>query len=252
MGLSKNRDVLDTPKKFSVLKVPVHLLDDYTSWLMERLRQKVGTHVVTLNAEMVMLSERNTTLANLIRKADLVIPDGAGVIFYLRRRGQRQRRCPGIELAESLLEQVGQLEEPCPIYFYGGKPEVAQTAAKIWQQRVPGLSIVTKHGYLSPEEEKEWRQTLKEKQPRVILVGLGAPRQEFWISQNRALCSEAIWIGVGGSFDIWARIKSRAPKWLRENSLEWLYRLYQEPWRWRRMLVLPQFFWRALFVGKSN
>ena len=84
-------------------------------------------------------------------------------------------------------------------------------------------------------------EQLKREQPQVIFVGLGVPRQELWIRQNRHLCPNAIWIGVGGSFDIWAGTKDRAPKWLRENNLEWSYRLYQEPYRWRRMLALPRF-----------
>ena len=238
--------MLDAPKQSSVLNLPVHRIEDYTSWLMERLRHQLSTHVVTLNAEMAMLSQSNSDLANVIKKAELVIPDGAGIILYLRLRGQKQRRCPGIELAQSLLQQVGQLEQSIPICFYGGKPGVAQTAAQLWQQRVPKLSITSNHGYLCPEEQQKWQETLRELQPRLILVGLGVPRQELWISENRYLCPEAIWIGVGGSFDIWAGIKSRAPIWLRENHLEWLYRLYQEPWRWRRMLILPRFFFRAL------
>ena len=240
--------MLDAPKQFSVLKLPVHLLDDYKSWLLERLQNKMGGHVVTLNAEMVMLSEKNHSLAEVIKKAELVIPDGSGIILYLSLLGKRQKRCPGIELAASLLEEAGKLGESCPVYLYGGAPGVAETAAKIWQQKVPGLSINTNHGYLSTQEEENLLNTLKEKQPRLILVGLGVPRQEFWISQNRAICPEATWIGIGGSFDIWAGVKSRAPVWLRENHLEWLYRLYKEPWRWQRMLALPKFFFRALLV----
>jgi N-acetylglucosaminyldiphosphoundecaprenol N-acetyl-beta-D-mannosaminyltransferase len=76
-------------------------------------------------------------------------------------------------------------------------------------------------------------------------VGLGVPRQELWIAQHRYLCPQAIWIGVGGSFDIWSGTKNRAPAWLGKNNLEWLYRLYQEPWRWRRMLALPEFALKA-------
>lgn len=236
------------PTAFSILNLPVHLHRDYTSWLVERFHQRLGTHIVTLNAEMVIQAEQNADLAQVIRSAELVIPDGAGVIFYLRLQGQQQQRCPGIELAESLLQRLGQLQN-CSVCFYGGKPGVAQTAANLWHQKAPSLSILTNHGYLSPEEQSQWQKVLQEQQPRLILVGLGVPRQEFWIRQNRALCPQAIWIGVGGSFDIWAGITSRAPAWLRENSLEWLYRLYQEPWRWRRMLALPRFFLRALWVG---
>ncbi|HEY9835334.1 MAG TPA: WecB/TagA/CpsF family glycosyltransferase, partial [Vampirovibrionales bacterium] len=76
--------------------------------------------------------------------------------------------------------------------------------------------------------------------------GLGVPRQEFWIRENRHLCPEAIWVGVGGSFDIWSGQKERAPVWLQRLQMEWAYRLYQEPWRWRRMLALPQFAWISL------
>jgi N-acetylglucosaminyldiphosphoundecaprenol N-acetyl-beta-D-mannosaminyltransferase len=240
--------MLVAPKQFRVLKLPVHLLEDYTNWLIERLYDKLGTHVVTLNAEMVMLCERNNPLTNIIQQAELVIPDGAGIIFYLRLQGQRQRRTPGIELAESILKRIGELQVSYPVCFYGGAPGVAQKAAEIWQEKIPGLSIISNHGYLSKEAEQEWRETLKTLQPKLILVGLGVPRQEFWIHQNRSLCPNSVWIGVGGSFDIWSGTKSRAPVWLRENNLEWLYRLYQEPWRWRRMLALPKFCIRALLV----
>jgi N-acetylglucosaminyldiphosphoundecaprenol N-acetyl-beta-D-mannosaminyltransferase len=238
----------ETPKAISVLNLPVHLLPDYASWLLERLHQKQGSHVVTLNAEMVMLCDRDRPLAEIVRHANLVIPDGAGIVIYLRWRGQRQRRCPGIELAESLLKQLGCLGEAYPIAFYGGKPGIAEAAAKTWHSRVPGISILASHGYLSAQEQKVWQEQLKATQPKLILVGLGVPRQEFWIAQNRALCPDAIWIGVGGSFDIWSGTKTRAPAWLRDNHLEWLYRLYQEPWRWKRMLALPQFFWRVLLT----
>jgi N-acetylglucosaminyldiphosphoundecaprenol N-acetyl-beta-D-mannosaminyltransferase len=203
--------------------------------------------VVTLNAEMAIQAEHDDDLASIIRKAELVIPDGSGVILYLWLHGRRQRRCPGIELAESAVRQAGKLGESCPVFFYGGAPGIAQKAAQIWQQQLPELALAgIEDGYLSPEAEQELKVTLKTKQPRLILVGLGVPRQELWIAQHRYLCPDAIWIGVGGSFDIWAGVKSRAPVWLRDNHLEWLYRLYQEPWRWRRMMALPQFALKAI------
>ena len=233
-------------KPLSVLGLPVHLMDDYLGWLRSRLQQGTGTHVVTLNAEMTMQAERQPTLAQIIHQAELVIPDGAGVVLYLRLQGKQIKRCPGIELAESLL-QSGQLGTKAQVFFYGGAPGVAQSAAAIWQQQVPTLKIAgTQHGYITPSEEEELRQTLMQLQPQLIFVGLGVPRQELWIAQHRFLCPQAVWIGVGGSFDIWAGIKSRAPAWLADNHLEWLYRLSQEPWRWRRMLALPKFAWKAL------
>ena len=237
----------EAPKLFSVLGLPVHLLDDYPGWLRSRLQQGLGTHVVTLNAEMTMQAERHNTLAGVIRQAELVIPDGAGVVLYLRLQGKPIQRCPGIELAESLLQSLGQLGAKKSVFFYGGSPGVAEAAAAVWQQQVPSLNIVgTQHGYLCPAEQEKFRQTLTQLQPHLIFVGLGVPRQELWIAQHRSLCPQSTWIGVGGSFDIWAGVKSRAPAWLADNHLEWLYRLYQEPWRWRRMLALPKFAGKAL------
>ncbi|CBN58438.1 MULTISPECIES: WecB/TagA/CpsF family glycosyltransferase [Kamptonema] len=233
--------------QFPVLGQPVHLLDDYPGWLMSRSHRGLGSHVVTLNAEMAMLAERNQNLARAIASSELVIPDGAGVVLYLRLKGKTIKRCPGIELAESLLRQVGQMGSNEPVFFYGGSPGVAIAAAERWQQRVNGLAIASQHGYLSETEETELETSLKELQPKLIFVGLGVPRQEFWIAKNRHLCPQAIWVGVGGSFDIWAGVKTRAPAFFCDNHLEWLYRLYQEPWRWRRMLALPHFALKAVF-----
>lgn len=242
MSLIKNKAMSKQPKVFSVLGIPVHVMSNYPGWLRECLQHSKGTHVVTLNAEMTMQAERNSSLAQVIQNAELVIPDGAGVVLYLRWLcWQKVQRCPGIELAETLLRDLGQ-QTDARIFFYGGAPGVAAKAAEFWQQQIPGLHLAgTNSGYHTPEEEEQLKQTLAQLQPQVIFVGLGVPRQELWIAQNRHLCPQAIWIGVGGSFDIWSGTKTRAPAWLANNNLEWLYRLYQEPWRWRRMLALPEF-----------
>ncbi|MEM7552665.1 MAG: WecB/TagA/CpsF family glycosyltransferase [Cyanobacteria bacterium P01_A01_bin.84] len=241
----------EATKKFSVLGLPVHVLNNYPIWLLERLQKASGTHVVTINAEMTMQAESNPVLAEIIQNADLVIPDGAGVVLYLKwLLWQKVKRTPGIELAENLLKEIGKLNNQTKVFFYGGAPEVAQSAADFWLNEIPSLNIVGTHsGYHSAEEEEKLRSHLVQLQPQVIFVGLGVPRQELWISKNRHLCPKAIWIGVGGSLDIWSGRKNRAPAWLGENNLEWLYRLYQEPWRWRRMLALPKFAIRALIYG---
>ncbi len=238
---------LPTPTTFPVLGLQVHLLDDYLSWLIARIEHKIGTHVVTLNAEMSMMALENEALKQTITSAELVIPDGAGVVIYMRWRGRKHQRCPGIELAASLIEYLG-TSNTSNLCFFGGSPGTAEQAAKAWQEKFPRLSILTQNGYVAGAAEEEWKQTLKTKQPAVILVGIGVPRQELWIQENRHLCPHAVWIGVGGSLDIWAGTKERAPEWLRNNNLEWSYRLYQEPWRWRRMLSLPKFFWRSLWA----
>ena len=239
---------LSTPATFPVLNLQVHLLEDYLSWLVARLKQNIGTHVVTLNAEMSMMAQENAVLRETITAADLVIPDGVGVIIYMGLRGLKHQRCPGIELAASLIEYLGTSETSDSLCFFGGSPGIAEQAAQAWQEKFPRLSILTQDGYVADLAEVEWKEKLQNKQPAVIFVGIGVPRQELWIKENRHLCPDAIWIGVGGSLDIWAGNKERAPEWLRNNGLEWSYRLYQEPWRWRRMLSLPKFFWRSLWA----
>jgi N-acetylglucosaminyldiphosphoundecaprenol N-acetyl-beta-D-mannosaminyltransferase len=239
------------PPVATVLGFPVHLLPNYRDWLLEQINQGRGAHVVTLNAEMAIQAEQNPDLAEVIRQAELVIPDGAGVVLYLQLlKGQQIQRCPGIELAESLVQQAANsahANSAQGIFLFGSAPGVSQAAAAQLQQQIPGLKIAgTQHGFLSGPEQITFQEQLRQLQPQIILVGLGVPRQEFWIAEHRHLCPDAIWIGVGGSFDIWAGQKDRAPAWLRNNHLEWTYRLYQEPWRWRRMLALPKFAWRSL------
>lgn len=234
-------------KTFPVLNLPVHLSDNYEEWLCDRIENGISTHVVTMNSEMAIMAEDDINLATVIQKADLVVPDGSGIILYLRRRGQKQRRIAGIELASSLVEIFGKKGADYPICFYGGKPGITERAAKKWQEKIPSINIIYNHGYLSKTELKEWCEKIEELQPKLILVGLGVPRQELWIANHRHLVPSAVWVGVGGSFDIWAGEKNRAPKFFCDNNLEWLYRLYQEPHRWKRMLALPEFFWKAIF-----
>ena len=245
-SMSQSNLLLSSSQTFSVLNLPVHLLDNYAEWLYQRLTAKMGTHVVTLNAEMAILTQTDTTLASIIRDADLVIPDGAGVVLYMRLRGLKQLRCPGIELAEALLYRLENDRLSHSVCFFGGSPGVSDRAAGVWRSRLPSLQLLTQHGYLSSQERQQWQQTLEKEQPELIFVGLGVPRQELWIQKHRHLCPNSIWIGVGGSFDIWSGTKARAPLWLRNNNLEWSYRLYQEPQRWRRMLALPKFFFLSL------
>ena len=236
----------ETLKALSVMGLPVHCADSYISWLNHRLAQHKGTHVVTLNAEMCMQAQENAQLRGFIKQADLVAPDGSGIELYFRFFcGQAVQRYPGIELAADLLASLG---SDIKVVFYGGKPEVVRAAADYWQRRSPPLNLaIVQHGYASGVALDDFTNELEQVQPDLIFVGLGVPRQEFWIAEHRHLCPNAVWIGVGGSYDIWSGHKTRAPQWLQNLHLEWLYRLYQEPWRWRRMLALPHFAWASLW-----
>jgi N-acetylglucosaminyldiphosphoundecaprenol N-acetyl-beta-D-mannosaminyltransferase len=95
--------MLTTPQKTDVLGLPIHLLPDYPSWILQRSSENLGSHIITLNSEMAMLGQKDEKIAQVIRQAELVIPDGSGVVLYLRLRGFKQKRVPGIELAQDLI-----------------------------------------------------------------------------------------------------------------------------------------------------
>lgn len=245
----------ETLEALSVMGLPVHSPDGeqggYVRWLHQRLSQHQGTHVVTLNAEMCMQAQEDRRLRQIVSQADLVAPDGSGIELYFRFLGDRPvLRYPGIELAEDLLASLGPHTK---IAFYGGKPEVVSAAADDWKSRFPQLNFqIVQHGYAKGAELDDFMEKLSTVQPDLIFVGLGVPRQEFWIAENRQVCPDAVWVGVGGSFDIWSGSKVRAPQLMRSMHLEWLFRLYQEPWRWRRMLALPHFVWASFWYRMTK
>jgi N-acetylglucosaminyldiphosphoundecaprenol N-acetyl-beta-D-mannosaminyltransferase len=235
-------DAVKPLPKFEILGQPVNLADDYVSWSIARLQRGIGTHVVTMNAEIVVYANQHPEFAKILRQADLITPDGSGIILALWLHGIAQEKCAGIELGEELLQLASQAEHHYSVFFYGGKPQVAAKAAQKWQENYPSLNIIgIEHGYLTSEEQAKLEHQLLATQPKIILVAMGVPRQEMWIREHFHLCPQSIWIGVGGSFDVWSGAKKRAPRLVRHLNLEWCYRVIQEPSRWQRILALPQF-----------
>lgn len=231
---------MTVPPTAPVLDLPVHLSGDYTASLVHLVEAGRGGHVVTLNAEMAMLAQREARLARIIRNADLVVPDGAGVVWALQRVGRKIRRCAGIDLVEAAMGPLARRRTR--VFLLGAAPGVAESVATLWRERYAGLVLCGwRDGFFGPEDTEALTDELRRCQSEVVLVGLGVPKQEYWIEQARQKLPDIVYVGVGGSFDIWAGTKERAPRWLRENYLEWLYRLYREPWRARRMLALPKF-----------
>jgi len=208
------------------------------------LRQRGGGQIVTLNAEMTMAARANPELGAAIAAADLVIPDGAGVVWALARQGIRVRRSPGIELARQLLEYGAR--HGWRVALVGASPQVMELLRQRLLAEIPGLDLAfTIHGYQDPELWPGLEEQLRAARPYLVLVALGVPRQETWI-QRLHQGQPGLWMGVGGSFDVWSGTKERAPAWMGRLQIEWLYRLIQEPSRWRRMLALPAFAWAVL------
>jgi N-acetylglucosaminyldiphosphoundecaprenol N-acetyl-beta-D-mannosaminyltransferase len=263
MPISLNHAAISMPDRlspslpqFKILGQSVHLTADYTSWLLDRLQHGIGSRVVTMNAEIVVQANQNPELANSIEHADLVTPDGSGIIMALRLHGVDQLRCSGIDLGENLLRLAADSAYEYPVFLYGGQPEIVKKAAHRWQAELQNLKIVgVEHGYIDAAAQSRLLEQLQTLQPKIILVALGVPRQEIWIRDHFHLCPQSIWVGVGGSFDVWAGVKNRAPKLMRKLELEWMYRIAQEPSRWRRALALPKFAIQAVaerIGGKSQ
>ncbi|MFM7362151.1 MAG: WecB/TagA/CpsF family glycosyltransferase [Cyanobium sp.] len=231
------------PLRTRVLGVPVHGCADAFKAALA-LHTAGGGQIVTLNAEMTMAARADAALGAVIESAQLVIPDGAGVVWALDRQGIRVPRSPGIELARRLLEHGA--AQGWRVALVGASPDTMERLRQVLPAEIAGLNLVLAcHGYQSAESWPGIEQQLLELRPDLVLVALGVPRQETWI-QGLPRPHPGLWIGVGGSFDVWAGVKKRAPRWMGALQIEWLYRLLQEPHRWRRMLALPEFTWAVL------
>ena len=224
--------------RHQVLGLPIDVCSNVLEAALA-LHSRGGGQLVTLNAEMAMTALEQPELEQTIRQADLVIPDGAGVVWALRRQGVWVRRSPGIELAHELLAHSAR--HGWRVALVGASPQVMEAVVQRLPEQHPGLQFVMAlHGYQPAEVWPELERQLLSLKPDLVLAALGVPRQETWISRLHR-DQPGLWMGVGGSFDVWSGQKKRAPRWMGTLQIEWLYRLIQEPSRWRRMLSLPRF-----------
>ncbi len=216
------------------------------------IRLKKPTQVITLNAEIVYNAQEDKKLQKIINQADLVTPDGIGIVWAARRLGwEVKERVTGIDMVYNICEEAE--KEGYKIYLLGAAPEVITKAAANLRQDYPQLNIVgTKDGYFTEEEIANIIDEIKKARPDILLVALGAPKQEYFIDEHKEALEVPVSIGVGGSFDVIAGVKKRAPAIFIKLNLEWLYRLITEPSRIKRQLVLPKFVWAVLRQGKRN
>lgn len=206
-----------------------------------------GQHMVcTPNPEIVMEAQKDRELMGILRAADLVLPDGVGVVWASKYSKRRIReRVAGYDFVQSLFRKMEHTEHT--VYFFGGAPGVTAAAARRMQREYPQLKIVGTHnGYFDAREEQRIIKEIRALRPSLLLVGLGAPKQEKWMYENRRLADIRLCVGVGGSFDVMAGNVKRAPKLFQKLGLEWLYRLLSQPKRIFRMMRLPKFVWAVL------
>ena len=201
-----------------------------------------GQHMVcTPNPEIVMEAQEDKELMNILNAADLIVPDGIGIVIASKFCKEKiKERVAGYDLVQNIFDKLKDTEYK--VYFFGGAPGVASTAAKKMSKKYPGLSIVgTRNGYFSSKDEKDIIDDIKRSGADLLLVGLGAPKQEKWIYENMRLTGAKVSIGVGGSFDVMSGKVKRAPVFFQKCGLEWFYRLLCQPTRLKRMLKLPKF-----------
>ena len=206
--------------------------------------------VATPDTTAVMRAGRDSWLAEAYRRADLVTADGIGLVWASRLLGvPLPERVTGIDMIEELCRRVA--VRGYTIFLLGARPGVAEEAGKRLEKKFPGIRIVgTHHGFFG--DDKEAIDQINICSPDILLVGLGVPRQELWMSSNRDKVEAKLLIGVGGSFDVLSGRLPRAPLPLQQLGLEWLYRLTLQPWRVRRALVIPSFLLQVLLLSLAQ
>lgn len=230
--------------RVDILGVPFDRLDlaGAVRTVMERLDAGRRTIVITANPEFVMLTRREADLAEIAASADLVIPDGTGVLVASRILGDPlPGRAPGRRLVDAL---AARLEgRGASFFFLGAAPGVAERAAARLRQRHPEMIVAgTYSGHAGAHDDLETAGRVAAAAPQVLLVAYGMPAQERWIARNiDRLPSVRVAIGVGGVFDQLAGVAPLPPGLVHAIGLEWLWRLVREPRRWRRQRVLPLF-----------
>lgn len=203
----------------------------------------------SFNPELVVRAQGDPAAAEAFLEADLCYPDGVGAVWAAGRQGARlpgpkgatgPERVAGIDLAQRMLELAA--ERGLSVFFLGAAPGVAEEAARRQMERLPSLRVVgTHHGYFSAAEEAAVVSVVRDARPDILLVAMGAPRQETLLYRHREEWGAVVGMGIGGSFDVWAGKVARAPEWTQRARVEWLYRLASDPRRLRRQKALPRY-----------
>jgi N-acetylglucosaminyldiphosphoundecaprenol N-acetyl-beta-D-mannosaminyltransferase len=202
--------------------------------------------IVTLNTEMLVAAHDDSAFAEALNAAAMNVADSVGIVLAARLLGHRlQERVTGSDGIFRLAAHCAQCGyRP---FFLGATPGVAEDVSVRLAAAYPGLQVAgTYAGSPRPEHEDDIIDRVRAAAPDLLFVAYGVPAEEKWIARNRLLLGVPVMIGVGGAFDFVAGVTQRAPLWMRRLGLEWLYRLIQEPWRWRRQLALPRFTWLVL------
>lgn len=208
--------------------------------MVDRIESGSCMHVVTANPEIVMLAREHQDFRSIVEQA-YVVPDGIGIVYAAKWTNQPiYERVTGVELLEALMAEADRRH--WRVYLLGANPDVIRLAAQKLTERYPSACVVGyRDGYFRQDEEEQIVQEIAEKQPHLLFVALGAPRQERWMAKYREQLNASLMMGVGGSFDVISGKVKRAPALWQKLHLEWFYRLMAQPSRWKRQLAIPRF-----------
>lgn len=241
-------------KRIRILGVPVDMVTSGEA--LEKFKGFLGEEgcdlIVTPNSEIVISAGKNEDLRHAIEQAKLVIPDGIGIVYASRILKQPlKERVTGIDFLGKALAYMSETGKS--VFLFGSKPGVAEKAAERMKAAYPGLVIAgTRNGYFKPEEEEEILEEINGAAPDLLCVALGSPKQELFVLKYQDRLNAKASIGVGGSLDVWSGEVKRAPAFYQKHGLEWLYRLIQEPSRYKRMAALPVFMMKVMFSKKGD
>lgn len=216
----------------------------------EFILSKQPHHVVTSDANAILRAQEDPEYAAIVRRAALITPDGYGVMWGARLLNLPvYERVTGVDMVDGICARAAR--KGYSIYILGSAPGVAALAAEKLAAKHPGLTIAgTQHGYFSQEgiSEEEIAAQINAARPDVLFVAFGIPKQEKFIAKHMAAMNVPVSVGVGGSFDVYSEKLKRAPIYIQRSGMEWLYRVWQEPSRWKRMSYVPRFMVLAIKV----
>ncbi len=220
-------------------------------YLVETVESRRPHRVVTGNPIMLMAGLENPAFMRTLQTADLVVPDGAGVVWAAKHVGDPvQERVAGYDLMHELLRE-GNLRN-WKVYLLGTTKETIAAAHANLQRQYPGVRFVGyRDGYFTDKEDGAVVAAIREADPDLLFVARSMTTQEPWIEKYQSVLKVPVMMGVGGSFDVAAGKLKRAPLLFRKMRLEWFYRLLQEPSRYKRMLVLPKFALKVMRDGEK-
>lgn len=234
--------------RVEVLGVPVDCvtMNEAVDCTEDMVRRQQPSIILAVNPEKVIRAQQDRNLLDLLRSADLLIPDGIGVVIAARILGLgRPERVPGSELMPKLCERAA--SKGYTVFLFGASEEVNRQAVTILQDRYPGIRIVgSHHGYVTDKEMPIVIADINDCQPDLLFVALGSPHQELWMARYVPLLKVKVCQGVGGTFDVIAGRVKRAPLMFRAIHLEWFYRLLSQPSRIVRQTALPLFAYHVL------